>query len=290
MSTADPPRPPTTTLRTQGKLNPQDYRFLSDLVRKRAAIVLDEGKEYLAETRLSQVAGKQGIDSLGELIERLKSRGSAELETMVIEAMTTNETSFYRDVKPFDLLRQEILPRLIEARRSERRLRMWCGAASSGQEPYSLLMLLEEHFPELAQWNLDFLATDLSEDILKKARAGTYSQFEVNRGLPAQLLVRYFEGSGGQWTIKESLRKKVRFEQMNLIDQWKPMGPLDIVFLRNVLIYFDAPTKSQILGKIRKNLRPDGVLLLGGAESTMGLDDNFQPVRACGSTYYRLIG
>lgn len=269
-------------------LTPEDFTWLSDFVRKRSAIVLDAGKEYLAETRLSQVVQKEGIDSITSLVRSLRKGDSRKLEGAVIEAMTTNETSFFRDLKPFEILRTEVLPALIEARRSTKRLSMWCAAASTGQEPYSVMMLLDQHFPELRDWKVDYLATDLSGDVLAKAEAGIYSQFEVNRGLPAPLLVKYFAGQGGRWQVKPELRARIRFRPMNLIEPWPPMEPLDIVFIRNVLIYFDQPTKSAILGRIRKLLRPDGVLFLGGAESTMGLDDQYVPVRSQGSTYYRI--
>jgi chemotaxis protein methyltransferase CheR len=269
------------------ELSPADFKFVAELVGKRAAIVLDEGKEYLATTRLKQLAGKEGFDSLAALVQKLRT-GSPDLTTKVIEAMTTNETSFFRDLKPFEVLREDVFPYLREKRAAKRRINMWCGAASTGQESYSVLMLLSEHFPELLGWTLDFTATDISNEVLEKARAGTYSQFEVNRGLPAQLLVKYFDAEAGNWRIKEKLRQKVKFEHMNLIAPWPTRPPLDVVFLRNVLIYFDVEVKKQILGRIRAALAPDGFLFLGGAESTVNLDSSFKPVRAHGTTYYRL--
>ncbi len=269
-------------------LSVEDFAFISDFVRRRSAIVMDAGKEYLAETRLSHVVQKEGLESIASLIRTLRQGGARELEGAVVEAMTTNETSFFRDLKPFDLLRLELLPNLIAARRSTRTISMWCAAASTGQEPYSVLMMIDQHFPELRDWRINFVATDISNEVLGKARAGIYTQFEVNRGLPAQMLVRYFDGQGGKWQIKPELRARVQFKEMNLIEPWAAMEPMDIVFIRNVLIYFDQPTKTAILGKIRKTLRPDGTLLLGGAESTLGLDDNFTAVRSQGSTFYRL--
>lgn len=288
MQNPNPPVGGGTAPPRDSHLTPEEFTWLSDFVHKRSAIVLDAGKEYLAETRLSQVVQKEGIESIASLVRSLRKGDSRKLEGAVIEAMTTNETSFFRDLKPFEILRTEVLPALIEARRSTKRLSMWCAAASTGQEPYSVMMLLDEHFPELREWKVDYLATDLSGDVLAKAEAGIYSQFEVNRGLPAPLLVKYFTGQGGRWQVKPELRSRIRFRPMNLIEPWPPMEPLDIVFIRNVLIYFDQPTKSAILGRIRKLLRPDGVLFLGGAESTMGLDDQYVPVRSQGSTYYRI--
>jgi chemotaxis protein methyltransferase CheR len=269
-------------------LSREDFLFVSDFVRRRAAIVLETGKEYLVETRLSQVVNKEGLDSVASLVRALRRGDAQRLESVVVEAMTTNETSFFRDLKPFDVLRAEVLPQLIQARRPQRRLSIWCAAASTGQEPYSVVMLLDQHFPELADWKIDFLATDISSEVLARASAGVYTQFEVNRGLPAPMLVKYFENLGGKWRLKPSIRQRVTFKPMNLIQPWPSMEPLDLIFARNVLIYFDQPTKSQILRGFRKLLRPDGVLFLGGAESTLGLEDAFTTVRSMGTSYYRV--
>ena len=265
-----------------------DFEFVRNLVGRRAAIVLEDGKEYLAATRLKQLASKEGFEGLEDLVKQLRVGGSPALATKVVEAMTTNETSFFRDLKPFDVLREDVFPYLRTARARQRRINMWCGAASTGQESYSVLMLLSEHFPELLSWKLDFNATDISSEVLEKARAGLYTQFEINRGLPAQLLVKYFEADSGNWRFKEPLRSRVNFELQNLIGPWPQRPPLDIVFLRNVLIYFDVEVKKQILKKIREAMAPDGFLFLGGAESTVNIDSAFKPVRAHGTTYYRL--
>ncbi|MEO0652743.1 MAG: protein-glutamate O-methyltransferase CheR, partial [Planctomycetota bacterium] len=270
------------------ELSPADFKFVSELVERRSAIVLDEGKEYLATTRLKQLASKEDFESLDALMAKLRSGASPDLTNKVIEAMTTNETSFFRDLKPFEVLRNDVLPYLQEARASKRALNFWCGAASTGQESYSVLMLMSEHFPELLDWRLSFVATDISNEVLEKARAGIYTQFEVNRGLPAPMLVKYFESLEGQWRFKAPLRNKVSFELMNLVEAWPKRPPLDVVFLRNVLIYFDADVKRQILAKIRQAMAPDGYLFLGGAESTVNLDSEFKPVRSNGTTYYRL--
>lgn len=270
------------------ELSPADFDFVRTLVERRAAIVLDDGKEYLATTRLKQLASKEGFESLTALLKKLRMGASPDLTTKVVEAMTTNETSFFRDLKPFEALRQDVLPYLVEARGSVKRLNFWCGAASTGQESYSVLMLIAEHFPQLLDWKLDFVATDISTEVLEKARKGVYTQFEVNRGLPAQMLVKYFEANAGNWQFKNPLRSRVDFQMMNLIEPWPKRQPLDIVFLRNVLIYFDADVKRQILAKICEAMAPDGFLFLGGAESTVNLDSSFKPVRTQGTTIYRL--
>ena len=288
MTGVDPVSALGTSQRPPSELSKPDFDFVRELVERRSAIVLDDGKEYLASTRLKQVASKEGFESLTALLARLRQGAAPELTTKVVEAMTTNETSFFRDLRPFDVLREEILPYLQQERGAKRALNFWCGAASTGQESYSVLMLIAEHFPELLHWRLDFTATDLSTEVLDKARRAVYTQFEVNRGLPAPLLVKYFEPQEGHWRFKDPLRSKVRFDQMNLVGPWPKRPPLDIVFLRNVLIYFDADVKKQILAKIRDALAPDGFLFLGGAESTVNLDNDFVPVRTCGTTYYRL--
>lgn len=281
-------RPASRGVRPQGtRLSGDDFDYVRELVRKRSAIALEAGKEYLATSRLEQLAQREGLDSVDSLLRTLR-RGDERIARAVVEAMTTNETSFYRDRRPFEALRADILPRLIEARRASRRLVLWCAAASSGQEPYSVRMLLDEHFPELATWDVELLATDLSQDVLARAQEGLYTQFEVDRGLSPRLLAKHFDREGNRWRAKRELRERVRFRAMNLAEPWPVLEPCDVVLARNVLLYFDAAAKSAVLGRIRRVLRPDGVLLLGGAESTVGLDDAFVPVRSLDTTYYRL--
>jgi chemotaxis protein methyltransferase CheR len=265
-----------------------DFTYIRDLIRQRAAIILEPGKEYLVESRLLPVARQEGLTSLAELIARLRTQPYNGLHHKVVEAMTTNETSFFRDVHPFEALKKVIVPELITKRATGRTLNLWCGAASSGQEPYTVALVLREHFPALAQWNVRFMATDLSHKMLVRAQAGKYSQLEVNRGLPAPLLVKHFTKHGLEWHVKDDLRKMIEFRQLNLIDAWPVMPAMDIVFLRNVLIYFNVDTKKMILGKIRQLLQPDGYLFLGGAETTMGLDDAFERVQIEKASCYRL--
>ena len=260
-------------------LSPADFQFLRELVRTKAAIVLEDGKEYLVQSRLAPLLRAEGIATINDLIGGLRAR-KAGLEGKVIDAMTTNETSFFRDIHPFDALRTTIIPELIEKRRSSRTLNFWCAAASSGQEPYSLCMMMRENFPELAGWQLKFLATDISPSMIDKSKSGKYSQLEVNRGLPAQYLVKYFERAGADWQIKSDIRAMTEFRLANLAEPLPAMQPLDIVFIRNVLIYFDRETKKKILQQIRKLLRPDGILMLGSSETTFNIDEgwNSRPI------------
>jgi chemotaxis protein methyltransferase CheR len=272
----------------ESELTPAEFAFVRELVHRRAAIVLEEGKEYLATTRLRQVAQREQLPSVAVLLSQLRHGQDLELNTKVVEAMTTNETSFFRDLRPFEALRHVVLPELIERRRHQRVLRFWCGAASTGQEPYSVLMMLQEHFPQLLDWRLDFHATDLSTEVIQRAQAAVYTQFEVNRGLPAPLLVRHFEPLGGTWRLRAPLRQRVQFGVQNLIGPWPERPPQDIVFLRNVLIYFDPAAKRDVLQRVRQVLAPGGFLFLGGAESVLNLDPHFVPTREHGTTFYRL--
>lgn len=263
-------------------LEPSDFQYLRTLVREKSAIVLDEGKEYLVESRLAPVARQEGLASLAELVIALRARKPG-LESKVIDAMTTNETSFFRDIHPFDALRTTIIGEIIERKRTNKELNIWCAAASSGQEPYSLCMLLREHFPELSTWRFNFLATDLSPSMIEKSKNGKYSQLEVNRGLPAAYLVKYFERSGADWMVKPEIRSMVDYRLLNLVEPWPMINPLDIVLIRNVLIYFDRDTKKKILQNIKKVLRPDGFLLLGSSETTFNIDEGWS-IRTIGKT------
>ncbi len=265
-----------------------DFNYVRKLVRKQSAIVLDDHKAYLIEARLAPLVRRQGCTSIRELLRGLRDRPPNRLHRQVVEAMTTNETSFFRDRRPFDALKNPIIPALMEKRDGTRALNIWCGACSSGQEPYSIAMLLREHFPSLVTWDVRLLGTDLSTEVLEKAKAGCYSKMEVNRGLPITLLTKYFENVGFEWRIREVIRQRVEFRPMNLIERWPPMPAMDIVFLRNVLIYFDLETRRKILGQIRQILRPDGYLFLGTAETTMNLDEAYERVVFEEAVCYRL--
>jgi chemotaxis protein methyltransferase CheR len=215
-------------------------------------------------------------------------RGDRALATAVVDAMTTNETSWFRDSTPFEALRERVLPERIAANRERRQLSIWSAACSTGQEPYSIAMLIEQSFPELATWNVSLLGTDLSSAALERARVGRYSNLEINRGLPAANLLQYFTRDGAQFQIAERLRARVRFQPINLAEPWPIIAAQDVILLRNVLIYFDAPTKQKILANVRAHLRPGGYLLLGAAETTRELVGGFVPVPVARSTVYRL--
>ena len=269
-------------------MNTADFDYVRNFVRNEAAIVMEPGKEYLVESRLQTLTRKENLNSLEALISKLRSNPRNGLHRKVVDAMTTNETSFFRDLHPFEALRKTILPELIARRAVERQLHFWCGAASTGQEPYSVMMLIAEHFPELLQWDFKFIATDLCTEVLARARSGCYNQLEVNRGLPASLLVKYFACHGTEWEFSGDLRRRVDFREMNLAKDWLCLPPLDIICLRNVMIYFDVETKKAILAKARRLLRPGGYLLLGGAETTFNLDDEFERVTFDKTTCYRV--
>lgn len=269
-------------------LKQTEFDYIAQLVRDRAAIILEPGKEYLVESRLLPVAREAGCVSLSELINRLRARPNASVYQKIIEAMTTNETSFFRDLHPFEALRNVVIPDLLNKRGGNRTFHLWCAAASSGQEPYTVAMLLREHFPFLGNWTVRFLATDISQEMLTRARAGRYSQLEVNRGLSPSLLVKYFERQGVEWQIKDDLRRMIEFRQLNLADSWPTFPLMDIIFMRNVLIYFDSAMKKTILGKVRRILRPDGYLFLGAAETTLNLDEGFERIQLEKAGCYRI--
>jgi chemotaxis protein methyltransferase CheR len=253
------------------KISPENFRFLCDAIYKDSGIVLDESKHYLVEARLTPVVRTEGLEGLDSLCNLIRAVSGAKLRARVVEAMTTNETLFFRDVKPFDSLRDVIFPELFERKRAERRIRIWCAACSSGQEPYSIGMLWREAAP--AGWDLQILATDLSDDILAKARSGSFLQLEVNRGLPARYLVKYFERVEANWVVKPTVRELIRWEKFNLLDNMRLMGPFDLVFCRNVLIYFDHGTKARIISGIRGRMNRGAYLFLGASETTLNLDE-----------------
>jgi chemotaxis protein methyltransferase CheR len=269
-------------------LSDADFAYVRDLVYRQAAIVLEKDKGYLIEARLAPLLRQQGFSSLAQMIGQMRGQPNNGLQWHVVEAMTTNETSFFRALHPFELLKKNVLPELIKRRAPLRQLNIWCAAASSGQEPYTILMLLRENFPELLSWKLTFIASDISKEMLDRCREGCYSQLEVNRGLPAPLLVKYFQKIGTEWQIKEELRRMVDFRQINLAQSWPLFSSMDVIFMRNVLIYFDIGTKKAILARVRKSLKPDGYLFLGGVETTMNLDDSFKRVQIDKTAYYQI--
>jgi chemotaxis protein methyltransferase CheR len=270
-----------------------EYEYIRELVRQRSGIVLEAGKEYLVDSRLTPLARREGYANAEELLGNMRTGPKAlSLQYKVIEAMTTNETSFFRDIHPFESLRDTVIPELLKARSASRTLNIWCAASSSGQEPYTIAMVLKEHFGHLfgtgGGWKLRFVATDLSGEMVRRSREGKYTQLEINRGLPAALMVKYFKRHGMEWQIDESLRKMIEFRELNLCEDWPTISEMDVVFMRNVLIYFSLETKRQILGKVRRSMRPDGYLFLGGAETTINIDDAYDRVQLVKGGVYQV--
>ncbi|MDO9058886.1 MAG: protein-glutamate O-methyltransferase CheR [Bradyrhizobium sp.] len=256
-------------------MTPLDYEFLRKLLKERSGLDLSADKQYLVESRLIPLARRGGLSGIGELVQKLKS-GVEPLTSEVVEAMTTNETFFFRDKIPFDHLKEAVLPALVQARASRRALRIWCAASSTGQEPYSIAMCVKE-FAALAGWRVEIVATDLSQEVLEKSKAGIYSQFEVQRGLPIQMLVKHFKQVGELWLLNADIRGMVQHRQLNLMQDFSHLGTFDVIFCRNVLIYFDQATKVGIFERMSKMLEPDGVLALGAAETVVGISDAFKP-------------
>jgi chemotaxis protein methyltransferase CheR len=257
-------------------VTPPDYEYLRKLLRDRSGLDLSTDKQYLIESRLLPLSRKSGLPGISELVQKIKA-GSADITTQVVEAMTTNETFFFRDKLPFDHFRDSIMPEILQTRASRRSIRIWCAAGSTGQEPYSLAMCLKEMSAAITGWRIEILATDLSQEVLEKSKAGIYSQFEVQRGLPIQLLVKYFTQTGEFWQVNAEIRAMVQHRQLNLLHDFSHLGVFDVIFCRNVLIYFDQDTKIHIFGRLAQATEPDGFLALGAAETVVGLTDAFKP-------------
>ena len=257
-------------------MTPLDYEYLRKLLKERSGLDLSADKQYLVESRLLPLARRSNLNGIPELVQRMKG-GAGTLTSEVVEAMTTNETFFFRDKIPFDHLKDAVLPALAQARAARRALRIWCAASSTGQEPYSIAMLLKEMTALFSGWRIEIVATDLSQAVLEKSKAGLFSQFEVQRGLPIHLLVKYFAQKGELWQLNADIRSMVQHRQLNLLQDLSHLGTFDVIFCRNVLIYFDQQTKAGIFGKIARMLEPDGVLALGAAESVVGITNLFKP-------------
>ncbi len=257
-------------------MTPPDYEYLRKVLKDLSGLDLSADKQYLIESRLLPLARKAGLSDIGELVQKMKS-GSSALISQVVEAMTTNETFFFRDKVPFDHFRDTIMPEILRARAGRKSIRIWCAAGSTGQEPYSLAMCLKEMGAALSGWRIEILATDLSQEVLEKSKSGIYSQFEVQRGLPIQLLVKYFKQMGELWQINPDIRAMVQHRQLNLLHDFSSLGVFDVIFCRNVLIYFDQETKIGIFGRLARAIEPDGFLVLGAAETVVGLTEAFKP-------------
>jgi chemotaxis protein methyltransferase CheR len=257
-------------------VTPLDYDYLRKFLKDRSGLDLSSDKQYLVESRLLPLARKAGFAGIDELVAQIRN-GSEPMSADVVEAMTTNETFFFRDKVPFDHLREVIIPELLKARAGKRGLRIWCAASSTGQEPYSIAMCLKEMGAQLSGWRIEIIATDLAPSVLEKSRSGIYSQFEVQRGLPIQLLVKYFKQNGELWQLNPDIRAMIQFKQLNLLQNFSHLGTFDVVFCRNVLIYFDQDTKVDVFKRLAKVMEPDAFLALGAAETVVGLTDAFKP-------------
>jgi chemotaxis protein methyltransferase CheR len=268
-------------------VTPLDYEYLRELLREGSGLVLAPEKQYLIESRLMPVARRAGCASITDLVRRLREPDSEPLRVEITEAMTINESFFFRDKIPFDRFRDTVLPALLTARARTKRFRIWCAAASTGQEPYSLAMMLKSMQEKFSDWRIEILATDISNEVLEKARTGIYSQFEVQRGLPIQMLMQHFEQVGEQWRLSEAIRKMVQFRQLNLLADFASLGTFDVVFCRNVLIYFDQATKVGVLERIYRQVARDGFFLMGAAETVVGLTDIFVPLAEKRGLYVR---
>jgi chemotaxis protein methyltransferase CheR len=254
-----------------------DFEFLRSLLHQRSGLSLGQDKRYLVESRLGMLCRKRGIESLEALIDQLRQGRDSVLEHAVVEAMTTNETLFFRDRSPFDLFRDVVLPEKLAANAASRSLRIWCAAVSTGQEAYSLAMVLDDMAARLVGWKVEILGTDISADVLERARAGSYSQFEVQRGLPIQMLLRHFQQDGDKWQVGQRIRDMVELRQHNLLDPNAHFGQFDVILCRNVLIYFDVPTKAKVMGSLAQRLTTDGIFMLGAAETVIGITTTIVP-------------
>jgi chemotaxis protein methyltransferase CheR len=271
-------------------MNSTDFAFIAAFLKERSGLIITSDKMYLLETRLGAILREHALSDLTALVDALRLPGPSNLKDKVVDAMTTNETSFFRDSHPFDTLKKNLIPGLIERRAAAKTLRIWSAACSTGQEPYSIAMTLKDSFPVLGAWKVEIVATDISPSVLDKAREGLYSQFEVQRGMPIQMLIRHFDQVEQNWRIKPELRQSISFRAANLLDDFSLLGTFDIILCRNVLIYFDQPTKTRILNGMAKRMAPDGALLLGGAESVFGLCDAFQNLPGVKGVYGHATG
>jgi chemotaxis protein methyltransferase CheR len=266
-------------------MNRDDFDMICRLLRQRSGLVLSPDKAYLMESRLLPVARKWKLAGFEDLVKSLRSKPDEALIRDVVEAMTTNESFFFRDIKPFDQFKELVLPAMLKNRTGQRRLRIWSAACSSGQEPYSLAMILSEMAAQLAGWTIEIVATDLSSEILGRAKEGVYSQFEVQRGLPVTLLVKYFVQSGDRWQISPKIRSMVDYREFNLLTDPTVLGRFDVVYCRNVLIYFDQETKAKVLDRVANLMPEDGFLFLGGAETVLGLTERFKLINGQRGVY-----
>lgn len=265
----------------------ETIEYLITVLRKESGLVLDESKVYLIEVRLDPIAKEEGFASIDDLAKAMRNGGGSRFLHKIVEAMATYETTFFRDITPFEILKNVVLPGLVKSNEKRRRLRIWSAACSSGQEPYSLAMVLCDLSIPFQGWDTQILATDISESILERARSGAYTQYEVQRGLPIALLARYFQKTSRDWEVRSEIKKLVQFRRLNFLSDFSGLGPFDVIFCRNVLIYFDGPAKRNILERMARELSHEGVLFLGGAETTLGITDAFVRVDTGKGSYYK---
>jgi len=269
-------------------LNTEEFYFMQKFILEKTGITIDEDKRYLVDSRMAEVINVFNISSLKELVNRLKNDRQNILHQMVIESITTHETSFFRDIHPFECLANIVLPELIKERRKERALNIWCAACSSGQEPYSIAILIHEKFPEILNWKINIIASDISREMLARVSEGAFNEIEINRGLTREIINKYFVMCANEWIINRQIKKMVSTCEINLLDDWYGVPPMDLIFLRHVLIYFNLDVKKNILRKIKRNLKKDGYLLLGVGETTSNVDDSFEGVLLNKSLFYRM--
>ena len=260
-------------------MTPNDFLALREMLKTESGLVLTEDKQYLLESRLSPLVKKHGFTSVQDLVQKWRRGADKALQSRIVEAMTINESFFFRDKSPFDNFENHMLKDLIERNKTSRHIRIWSAAASTGQEAYSLAMILKEYATELQGWKVEIIGTDLCSDALEKAKTGIYSQFEVQRGLPINQLIKYFTQDGESWQINEDIRSMVTFRPYNLLSSFSALGQFDVIFCRNVLIYFDKDTKKDVLLRMKEIIPSDGALFLGAAETVLGITDEFKPVR-----------
>lgn len=265
----------------------EDFDYIRTLLKEHSGVSLEDGKEYLLEVRLSTLYGEMKVESIAEMVEVLRRDGNAALRERVLNSLLTNETYFFRDIHPFEMLRTEVLPELFAVRASKKHLRIWSGACSTGQEPYSVAMLVNDLLERFPGFTVEIVATDISEENLERARAGKYNHAEVNRGLPAQMLIRHFTKKEAIWEVNESIRRMVSFRRLNLFGSWAGIDRADLILLRNVLIYFDQDAKKEIIARIRRNVAKDGAVILGASETVLGLSEEFHIVHSGKASLYR---
>lgn len=285
---ASAPLPPPPGLRKPGAFPARDVAALVALLKERSGLVVDPEKVAALEVRLARFLEAKGMQTLASLVERMRARPYDPVNQECCNLFTIHETLFFRDPAPFRALRETILPEILRQRAQERTLAVWCAAASTGQEPYSVAMLLDDAFPQLSLWNVRILATDLSSEAIATARRGRYRYLEVNRGLPAPMLSKYFRQEGEEWLLDRRIADRVEFRQGNLLEPMLDLPPCDLVLMRNVLIYFDAETKRRAFERVRRTMRPDGFALFGASEIPQVVTEDFLPVTAGGAVFYRL--